>query len=121
MNPGRDDGRTVAAFGQIKVRIGHRWNVDPKIEAVHQRAGNAAQVILAADRSAGAGARRVGKVAALAGIGGGNQHEPAGIADMGVGPGDDDLAGLDRLAQCFQHGARIFREFVHEQHSVMRQ
>ena len=40
---------------------------------------------------------------------------------MGIGAGDDDLAGLDRLAQGFQHRAREFGEFVHEQHAVMGQ
>ena len=75
----------------------------------------------AADRRPAAGARRFGQIAAAAGVGRGHQHEAAGIADMGVGAGDDDLARLDRLAQGFQNHARKLGEFVHEQNAVMRQ
>ncbi len=70
-------------------------------------------------RHPGAGAGRIGKVAAFAGVGGGDQHEAAGIAYVGIGACDHDLAVLDGLAQGFQHGAGEFRELVHEQHAVV--
>jgi hypothetical protein len=105
--------------GQVEVGKGHGRNLDPQVEAVHQRAGNAAQVVLAADRSAAAGAVRVGQIAAFAGVGGGDQQEPAGIADMGIGAGDHDRAGLDRLAQRVEHGAGKFGEFVEEEDAVV--
>ncbi len=58
---------------------------------------------------------------AAAGIRRRHQQEATGVADMGVGAGDDDLAGFDRLAQRVQHLAREFGELVHEQHAVMRE
>ena len=39
---------------------------------------------------------------------------------MGVGARDHHVAGLDRLAQGFQHGARVFRKLVEKEHPVMR-
>ncbi len=40
---------------------------------------------------------------------------------MRIGPRHHDLAGLDRLAQGFQHRAGKFGKLVHEQNAVMRQ
>ena len=40
---------------------------------------------------------------------------------MGIGAGDDDLAGFNGLAQGFQHSAGKFGKFVHEQHTVVRE
>lgn len=39
---------------------------------------------------------------------------------MGIGAGDHDFAGLNRLAQGFQHGAGKFGKLIHEEHAVMR-
>src|SRR5690606_17885353 len=80
---------------------------------------DAAEVVLAAGGDLRAGARRVGEIAALAGVRRGDEEEAAGVADMGIGAGDDDLAGLDRLAQGFEHGAGELGEFVEEEDAVV--
>ena len=118
---GGHGGRTVPRGRQVEILPGHGRGFHPQIEAVHQRARDAAQIIFAADGRAGAGAGRIGEVAAFAGIGGGDQQEPAGVADMGIGAGDDHLAGFDGLAQGFKNGARKFGKFVKKQHAIMRQ
>ncbi len=41
-------------------------------------------------------------LAAAAGVHGGDQLHAGGIADVGVGAGDGDLAGLQRLTQGIQ-------------------
>ena len=119
LHTGRDRGRGVARGCKVEVADFHGWHLDPQVEAVEQRTRNAPEVVLATGRSLGTGAGRVGQVAAAARIGGRHQHEAAGIADMGVGAGDDHLPGFDRLAQGFQHGPREFRQFVEEQDAVM--
>ena len=58
---------------------------------------------------------------ALARVGGGDQQKPAGVADVRIRAGDDDLAGFNGLAQRFQNCARELRELVHEQDTVMGQ
>ena len=102
-----------------EVLDGDLRHLDAEIEAVHQRAGDAAEIVRAAIGHAGAGPGGVGEMAAAAGVGGGHQHEFAGIADMGVGAGHDDVAGLDGLAQGLQHGAAEFGQLVEEEHAVM--
>jgi hypothetical protein len=87
-DPGGHRGGAVARGGQVEIGEGHRRHLDPQIEAVHQRARDPAEIVLAAGRHPGAGARRIGEVAAFAGVGGGHQQEAAGIAHMGVGAGD---------------------------------
>ena len=69
---------------------------------VHQRPGNPPEIVLSALGHAGAGAGGVGHVTAAAGVGSGDEKQFAGIAHMGIGACDDDLAGLDRLAQGFE-------------------
>ena len=115
------DRRTVAGFGQVEVAERHGRHFDPQVKAVHQRAGYPPHVFLATDRHPGAGPGGVGQIAAFTGVCRGHQHEPAGIADMRVGPRHHHLAGFNRLAQGFQHGTRKLGELVHEQHAVMRQ
>ena len=99
----------------------HRRHLDPQVEAVHQRAGDAAQIVVAAERRAGAGAGRVGQIAASAGVGRRDQHEPAGIADMGVGARHHDSPvsiGWRRVSSTARGNSG---KFVHEQHAVMGQ
>ena len=107
------------ARGRPRSSTVDRRHLDAQVEAVHQRAGDAAEVFGAAFGDAGAGAGGVGEVAAAAGVGGGDQHEAAGIADVGVGAGDHDVAGLDRLAQGLEHGARELRQLVEEEDAVV--
>lgn len=40
---------------------------------------------------------------------------------MGVGAGDGNAPGFQRLAQAFKHGAREFRQLVEEQDAEVRQ
>lgn len=116
---GSDGGGSVARGGEIEVAVGDGRDFDAEVEAVHQGAGDAADVIVAAGGGAGAGAGGIGEIAAAAGIGGGDQEEAAGIGDVRVGAGDHDFAGFDGLAQGFEHGAGEFGQFVEKKDAVM--
>ena len=114
-------GRCFARGRQVQIAIGHRRHLHPQIKAVHHRPRNPPQIFLAADRHPGTGARRVGHIAAFAGVRRRHQQKPRGIADMGIGPRHHHITRLNRLAQGFQHRAGKLREFVHEQNPIMRQ
>jgi len=60
-------------------------------------------------------------VAAAAGIHRGNQHEARRIGDGMIGARDCDLAVLQRLAQRIQYARIELRQFIKEQHALMRQ
>ena len=48
-----------------------------------------------------------------------DQLDPRREGDVGVGAGDADLAGLERLAQRIEHRALEFGQLVEEQHAEM--
>jgi hypothetical protein len=90
---GRNISRGVALHRQGQNGKGNRRHLDRQIETVHKRTADPAHVVISADRGMAASIGRIG-----------HQHEEAGIAAVGIGMGDNDLANLDRLAQGFQHG-----------------
>ncbi len=50
-----------------------------------------------------------------------DQHEAGRVGDAVIGPAHRDLAVLQRLAQRIQHARIELRQFVEEQHALMRQ
>jgi hypothetical protein len=58
---------------------------------------------------------------AAARIHGSDQHEARGIGHAVVGARDRDLAALERLAQRIERLRRKLRQFVEEEHAVMRE
>ena len=64
---------------------------------------------------------RIAGVSAAAGIHRRDQHEARRIGDAVVGARDRDLAGLERLAQRVERRRLELRQFVEEQHAVMRE
>ena len=95
----------------------HRRHLDVQVDAVEQGPGDLGLVLQGTPGRPRAGQGRIVQVAAAAGVHGGDQLDPGGIGDVGVGARDRDPAGLERLAQGFQGGARKFRKFVHEQYA----
>ncbi|MNT50589.1 hypothetical protein D3C72_1875150 [compost metagenome] len=61
------------------------------------------------------------EVAARAGVHRRDELEAGGEVGVAGGAGDGDAAGFQRLAQDFQHSAVELRQFVEEQHAVVRQ
>lgn len=120
-DPCRDLGRGLAIGGQVEIAVADGRHVDAQVEPVHQWAGDTPEIVFPAGRDTGAGAGRVGQVAAFAGVRRRDEHEAARVFHMGIGPRDHDLASLDRLAQGFEDRAVELGEFVHEQHTVMGQ
>ena len=111
--------RALTAGGLIEIGKRNRRNIHPQIKPVHQRARDAAHVVLRALRCPRAGPARIAQRAAFAGVRRRNQHEPAGIADMGIGSRHIDGSGLQRLTQGFQNRAAEFRQFIKKQHAIM--
>ncbi len=85
--------------------------------------GDAGLVIggAAVDPAALAGIAGLIGMAAAAGIHRRDQHEARGIGDAVIGAGHRDLAVLHGLAQRIQHARIELRQFVEEQHALMRQ
>ena len=106
--------RCIARGRQGQVRNFNRRYFQSQIEAVHQGATDLAHVILAAIGRTGAGQSGVEQHSAATGVGGGDQKESAGIADVGIGARDGDFARFDRLTQGFEDGTRKLGKFVHE-------
>ena len=61
------------------------------------------------------------RMAAAAGIHCRNQHETRRIGHPVIGPGDRDLTVLERLAERIQNARIELRQFVEEQHALMRE
>ena len=88
--------------------------LDLQVDAVEQRARDAAHVVRDAAWAALAGlARRA--AAALAGVHGGDQLDARGVGDAVVGPRNHGLAGLQRLAQGVEHVGQELRQLVEEE------
>ena len=112
-------GGAFARFGSVEVGIGHRRDIDPKVEPVHQRAGYAGEIVCSTIGGLGAGPRGFRKEAASTGVRGGDQQKTTGVAAMGIGTGDDDFPRFQRLAERLQHGAGKLGEFIQKQHAVV--
>src|ERR1700678_4437046 len=96
-----------------KFDLGH---LDVQINAVEQRAGDAAEIVLDfAGRTAGF-ARHF---AVGGGIHGGDQHKLGRESDGAGGAGNGDVAFLDGLAHGFEDAALEFGQFIQEEDAVM--
>lgn len=126
-----DIGRRLHAGGDhprwFAVGIGRqdlgidRSDFDLDIDAVQQRAGDAALVTLDDVRRAAADAADVAVVAARAGVHRGDQLEMRGEVGLPRGARNGDAARFQRLAQHVQHIARELGELVEKQHAPVRQ
>ncbi len=90
-----------------------------EVDPVEQRTRHARLIIGGAARRPRAGERRIAEMAAAARVHRRDQLDPRRKGDMGVGPGDADRSGLERLAQRIEGGALEFGQLVEEQHSEM--
>ena len=81
--------------------------------------GDARLVLVAAGGSPLAGVAGLAGVAAAAGVHGRHQLDARGVGDAVVGPGDDGLAGLQRLAQAVEHGRVELGQLVEEQDAAV--
>ena len=105
-------GGALLFFGGGKLRKGHRVHLDVQVDAVQQRPGDLPHVALHRVGMAQTGMGGVPKVAAGAGVHGGNQHKPAGIGGSAAHPGDGHLAVLQGLAQHFHSGPGELRQLI---------
>ena len=120
-NAGADGGAALSPGLGGQGLVLHRHGLHMQVDAVQQRAGDAAAVLLNGAGRAGTLPRGVTQVAALAGVHGGSQHELAGVAGGTVYPAHRDGAVLQGLTQHFQGVAGKFRQFVQKQHTVVGQ
>lgn len=106
-------------LGSMQFRLNNKHKAKPDGK---RRRGNAHLIICGAAVETSAFARVAGfvGVAASAWIHRCDQHEPRGIGHAMVGAGDGDLAVLQRLSQRIQHTWIELRQFVEEQHAIMR-
>lgn len=103
-----------AAAQLVKVQSG---NVNFQINAVKQRAGQAAQILLDALGRAAAPSGRVAVPAAFAGIHGADHLKPAGIGHRAGHPGDLHLPVLQRLPEDLQRSGLKFGQLVQKQNA----
>ena len=98
-----------------------RRHLDAEIDAVDERPRDAAAIAGDSVRRAMAAAARMAEPAAGAGIHRGDELELGGKRALPRRARDVDHAGLERLAQHFEHAAIPFGQLVEEQHAVMRE
>ncbi len=91
------------------------------VDAVHERAGDAALVLGDDARRAGAGAGGVAVIAARAGVHGGHQLEVGGEGERSLGAADGDDLVFKRLAQHLESAAAELGELVEEENAAVRQ
>ena len=92
-----------------------------KVDAVEQRARHARLIIGGAARRAAAGERGIAEMAAAARVHRRDQLDPRREGHVGVGAGDADAAGLERLAKRIEHRALEFGKLVEEQDAEVRE
>lgn len=113
---------TVLAAGLgVVQRGGFAGDGEVQVDAVEQRAGELGAVALDLLRGATAWVGDVAQVAAGAGVHGGDQLETRREAHPVVGPGDDDLAAFQGLAQDLENLPVELRQLVEKQHALMGQ
>jgi|GEM_PF-4851914 len=99
---------------------GDGGNLDVQVDAVKQRAGDLAEVLLDLGRRARAGAAGIGPVSAGAGVHGGDEDEVGGEGGAVHCPADGDLALLQRLAENLQGLAVELGHLVEESNAFVR-
>ena len=115
----RADGRAGFAAGlRIHFAELHRWHFYVQINAVEQRPGNAAEVVLNFARAAAAFG---GHLAVGRGVHCGDEHELRRERHRARRAADGDVAVLERLTHGFQNAAAEFGQFVQKQNAVMGQ
>ena len=114
-------GTALGRGGGVKLIEGDGVHLDAEVDAVEQRAGYPAAVLPHRAGRAGAGAGGVAVVAALAGVHGGYQLEPAGVGGAASGAADRDLAVFQRLAEHFEALAGKLRQLVQKQDAAVSQ
>ena len=82
--------------------------------------GDPRLIVGGAARRPAAGQRRIAEMAAAARVHRRDQLDPRREGDMGVGAGDADVAGLERLAKRIEHRALEFGQLVEEQDAEVR-
>ena len=92
-----------------------------QIDAVEERTGDLGLIIGGAARGAAAGERGIAQMPAAARVHRRDQLYPRRKGHVGVGAGDADAAGLQRLAERIEHRPLEFGQFVEEQHAEMRE
>ena len=100
---------------------GHSVYLHLNVDAVKQRAGDAVEVAADILRGAAAFLRLAAIKSARAGVHAGNHHEAGLVLRLIVDARHTDDAVLQRLAQRFQGVAAELRQFIQEQHAVVRQ
>jgi hypothetical protein len=126
-------GLTGAGFEHLGAEFGGRWagghlgelserdggDLDVKVDAVEQGAGDATQVFLDLGRRAATRSARVGAIAAGTGIHGGDEDEVGGESRAAAGPADGHLAFLERLVQNLERLAIELGHFVEEEDALV--
>ncbi len=113
--------RAFARRWQGEVANVHRRHGDAQVEAIQQRAGDAAHVILRAAIAPAAGMPRLEGQPAPARVHGSNELKARREGNPVIGPRDAHRAGFQRLAQHLQRARRELRQLVEKQHAIVRQ
>ena len=101
-------GRRLAGLHPRQLDKGHGLHLALNVDAVEQRAGYLAHVLLYAAGGAGAVVRRVAVVSTRAGVHRGHEHERGGVRDGILCARHVDDSVLKGLAQDLEDGARKF-------------
>ena len=97
----------------------HRRHFHHDINAIQQRAGDAAGVLPHGALGAGATAAGVAVPAAFAGVHGANQHKFCRVGHCAYDPGNGHLAVFQGLAHHIQGVLAEFRQFIQEQYALV--
>jgi len=98
-----------------------RRQLEPEVDAIEQRARDAAPVAEHLARRTAAGDQRMAAVAARARVHRAHELEARGQLETSTRARDHDAAGLERLAQRLQRLAPELRQLVEEQEARVRE
>ena len=114
-----DDGALLPCLHRRQLLKWHRHYLHLKVDAVHKRARDAAQIAAHLSRHTCTFLGGMVIVAAGAWIHRGDKHEPCGIIDRISCARHAYHPVFERLAHHLQNGARKFGKFVEKKHSVV--
>ena len=100
---------------------GEARHLDVQVDAIEQRPRDAGEVTAHRRRRAAAAAGRIARIAAGAGIHGGDELEARRELAAPGGARDADRTGLERLAQRLEDVAAVLRQLVEKQDAAMRE
>ncbi len=118
---GGDLGAALASLAAGQQAGAFARHGEVQVDAVEQRPGQLGAVALDLFRGAAAAAAGVAQVATGTGVHRRHQLEARREAHLVAGPGDHDMAGLQRLAQDLEDLAVELGQLVEEQDAVMGQ